>query len=132
LGVAPKDLQNLVQFKVLRPIRRDNFYWFDNRLLLEAKISKGVPRHASTGVLARFTHALSSLKDEEMRRTRYSSLQSRPSRDRNPVAIQISLAGHVKELQEQLPLASVYQDLPRGRKRAGWKREFERSMEMAA
>ena len=26
LGVAPKDLQNLVQFKVLRPIRRDSFY----------------------------------------------------------------------------------------------------------
>ena len=31
LGVAPKDLQNLVQFKVLRPTRRDSFYWFDNR-----------------------------------------------------------------------------------------------------
>ena len=27
LGVSPKDLQNLVQFKVLRPTRRDNFYW---------------------------------------------------------------------------------------------------------
>ena len=26
LGVAPKDLQNLVQFKVLRPTRRDSFY----------------------------------------------------------------------------------------------------------
>jgi hypothetical protein len=49
LGVAPKDLQNLVQFKVLRPSRRDSIYWFDNRLLLEAKIalylkdSLGVP-----------------------------------------------------------------------------------------
>ena len=39
LGVAPKDLQNLVQFKVLRPTRRDSFYWFDNRLLLEAKVA---------------------------------------------------------------------------------------------
>ena len=39
LGVAPKDLQNLVQFKVLRPPRRDTFYWFDNRLLLEAKVA---------------------------------------------------------------------------------------------
>jgi len=26
LGVDPKDLQNLVQFKVLRPRRRDSFY----------------------------------------------------------------------------------------------------------
>jgi len=39
LGVTPKDLQNLVQFKVLRPTRRDSFYWFDNRLLLEAKVA---------------------------------------------------------------------------------------------
>ena len=39
LGVSPKDLQNLVQFKVLRPTRRDSFYWFDNRLLLEAKVA---------------------------------------------------------------------------------------------
>ena len=37
LGVEPKDLQNLVQFKVLRPTRRDGLYWFDNQLLLEAK-----------------------------------------------------------------------------------------------
>jgi hypothetical protein len=60
LGVAPKDLQNLVQFKVLRPTRRDNFYWFDNaccskrRSLLYLKQSLGT----STEVLARFTHAL--------------------------------------------------------------------------
>ena len=39
LGVDPKDLQNLVQFKVLFPPRRDSFYWFDNRLLLEAKVA---------------------------------------------------------------------------------------------
>ena len=39
LGVAPKDLQNLVHFKVLRPSRRDSIYRFDNRLLLEAKIA---------------------------------------------------------------------------------------------
>ena len=29
LGVHPKDLQNLVQFAVLRPHRRDHVYWFD-------------------------------------------------------------------------------------------------------
>jgi hypothetical protein len=46
LGVTPKDLQNLVQLKVLRPPLRDSFYWFDTRLLLEAKLAfylKGVP-----------------------------------------------------------------------------------------
>src|SRR5215471_5672802 len=134
LGVAPKELQNLVQFKVLRPARRDNFYWFDNRLLLEAKIALYLKESlgTSTEVLARFTHALSNLKDEEMTGTRYLSLQSRPSKNRKPVEIRIPLADLAKELKEQLPLASVYQDLPRGRKRLGWKREFARSLEAAA
>ena len=47
LGVAPKDLQNLIQFDILRPTRRNSFYWFDNRLLLEAKIAlyEGLPRY---------------------------------------------------------------------------------------
>ena len=45
LGVAPKDLQNLIQFDILRPTRRNSFYWFDSRLLLEAKIAlyEGLP-----------------------------------------------------------------------------------------
>ena len=62
LGVAPKDLQNLVQFKVLRPPRRDTFYWFDNRLLLEAKVAFYLKESLGTSleVLTRFTQALSS------------------------------------------------------------------------
>jgi hypothetical protein len=134
LGVTPKDLQNLVQFKVLRPARRDNFYWFDNRLLLEAKIALYLKESlgTSTEVLARFTRALSNLKDEEMTGTRYLSLRSRSSNALKPLEVRIPLADLAKELEEQLPLAAVYQDLPRGRKRPGWKREFARSLEGAA
>ena len=79
LGVAPKDLQNLVQFKVLTPIRRDSFFWFDKRLLLEAKIALYLKESlgTSTEVLALFTRALSSLKDEDVATVRYLSLRSR-------------------------------------------------------
>jgi hypothetical protein len=134
LGVAPKDLQNLVQFKVLRPIRRDSFYWFDNRLLLEAKIALYLKESlgTSTEVLALFTRALSSLKDEDVATVRYLSLRSRPTRGGEPVEVRIPLRDLAKELNEQLPLAAVYKDLPRGRKRPGWKREFARSLEAAA
>ena len=61
LGVDPKDLQNLVQMKVLRPPRRKNFYWFDSRLLLEAKLALYLKASlgSSTELLARFTEALS-------------------------------------------------------------------------
>lgn len=135
LGVDPKDLQNLVQFKVLRPPRRDSFYWFDNRLLLEAKVAFYLKESlgTSTEVLARFTRALSNnLKEEEPTRFRYVWLRSRPARGREPIEVRIPLRNLAKELEQQLPRATVYQDLPRGRKRPGWKREFKRSLEAAA
>jgi plasmid maintenance system antidote protein VapI len=134
LGVAPKDLQNLVQFKVLRPTRRDSFYWFNNRLLLEAKVALYLKESlgTSTEVLVLFARALSNLKDEEVTNVRYLSLRSLPARGREPIEVRIPLRDLAKELNEQLPLAAVYQDLPRGRKRPGWKREFTRSLEAAA
>src|ERR1041385_3851805 len=134
LGIAPKDLQNLVQFKVLRPTRRDNFYWFDNRLLLEAKVALYLKESlgTSTDVLALFARALSGLKDEDMSRLRYVSLRSLPTRGREQIEIRVPLRELAKELDEQLPRSAVYQDLPRGRKRPGWKREFTRRLEAAA
>lgn len=35
------------------------------------------------------------------------------------------------ELEDQIPLASAYKDLPEGRKRAGWKTDFLRSVQKA-
>src|ERR1700675_1891888 len=135
LGVAPKALQNLVQFKVLRPPRRDTIYWFDNRLLLEAKVAFYLKESLGTSieVLARFTQALSSnLKEEQMTRTRYVWLRSRPARSRESIEIRIPLRELAKELDERLPQAAVYRDLPRGRKRPGWKREFTSRLAAAA
>jgi len=135
LGVAPKDLQNLVQFKVLRPLRRNSFYWFDNRLLLEAKVAFYLKESlgTSTEVLARFTHALSkSLKQENPSKSRYVWLQSRPATGGEPIEVRIPIRTLAKELDRQLPRAALHPDLPRGRKRAGWKRELTRSLDAAA
>ena len=135
LGVDPKDLQNLVQFKVLRPRRRDSLYWFDNQLLLAAKVAFYLKESlgTSTEVLARFTAALSNnLAEGESTRLRYVWLRSFPARGREPIEVRIPLRNLAKELEEQLPRAAVYRDLPRGRKRPGWKREFTRNLEAAA
>ena len=82
LGVAPKDLQNLLQFKVLRPSGQDRINQFDNRLLLEAKIvlygkdSLGT----STDVLILFGRALSNCSEEHVAKARYLSPRSRPAK----------------------------------------------------
>jgi hypothetical protein len=72
------------------------------------------------------------LKDEDVATARYLSLRSRPSKGREPVEVRIPIRDLAEELNEQLPLAAVYKDLPRGRKRPGWKRDFARSLEAAA
>lgn len=134
LGVAPKDLQNLVQFRVLRPSRRDNVCWFDNRGLLEAKIALYLKDSlgASTDVLTLFARAVSGLSDERVSRARYLSLRSLPVKGRAPVEVRIPVRDLANELNEQLPTAALYRDLPRGRKRPGWRREFTRTLKAAA
>ncbi len=135
LGVTPKDLQNLVQLKVLRPLRRGSLCWFDTTLLLEAKLAFYLKESlgTSTEILARFTEALSrNLRDEKATKLRYIWLRSRPARGQETIEVRIPLRNLTKELEEQLPRAGVYKDLPRGRKRPGWKSEFLRNLKSAA
>jgi len=132
LGVDPKDLQNLVQFKVLHPQRRDSFYWFDKRLLLEAKVAFYLKEclGTSTDMLARFILALSGdLKKSAKLRNVW--LRSSPAKGGEPIEVGIPLRRLAEELEEQLPLAVAHRDLPRGRKRPGWKREMRCCVEAA-
>jgi len=135
LGVSPKDLQNLVQLKVLRPSRRDSVYRFDAALLLEAKLAFYLKESlgTSTEMLARFTEALSdTLRAQSPRKAQYIWLRSRPARGRETIEVRIPVRNLAKELEQQLPRALIHQDLPRGRKRPGWKREFRQTLQAAA
>lgn len=135
LGASPKDLQNLVQLGVLRPPRRSKVYWFDTRLLLQAKVAFYLKESlgSSSDLLARFNAALSeNLSATKLERLRDVSLRSRPASGTDAVEIRIPLRSLAMELEKQLPRASVSRDLPRGRKRKGWKKEFLRSLKTAA
>lgn len=135
LGVSPKDLQNMVQLGVLRPSRRNRVCWFDTGLLLQAKVAFYLKESlgSSSDLLARFTAALSqdltSGKPSELKDV---SLHSRPASSKDAVEIRIPLRSLALELEKQLPRASASLDLPRGRKREGWKKDFLRSLEAAA
>jgi hypothetical protein len=65
LGVPSKDLQNLVQHRVIRPRRRAGLHYFDLNVLLQAKVVtylKG-SLDASSDYLAKFTKAVAGLPD---------------------------------------------------------------------
>ena len=135
LGVPAKDLQNLVQLGVIRPARRNNLFWFDANLLLQAKVAFYLKDSlgSSSDLLARFTEALS--KDLGKLETKDLSdicLRSRPLNGTEGVEIKIPVRSLARELEDRIPLASAYKDLPRGRKRTGWKKEFLQSVRKAA
>jgi hypothetical protein len=135
LGVPPKDLQNLVQLKVLRPRFRDNLYWFDRSLLLQAKIAFYLKDALGTSseLLGRFTEAVCRrLGTRQTRQPEYISLRSRPAGANDAIEINIPLRSLVRDLEERFLLLPACKDLPRGRKRQGWKREMIESIQAAA
>lgn len=135
LGVPPKDLQNLVQLGVICPLRLNRVCWFDTNLLLKAKIAFYLKETlgSSSDLLARFTEALSSdLAGANLSSLEDIRIHSRPLRGTEAVEIRIPFRALARELEAQIPLASAYKDLPKGRKRAGWKKDFLRNLRNAA
>ncbi len=133
LGMPPKELQNFVQFGVVKPKRREGLYWFDQNVLLQAKIgwylrlSLGV----STSYLARLVQ-LTYKAAKAGREQQFICVRSRPFAGSEAIEIKIPVRSLAEEIEERLPLANVYKDLPRGRKRPGWKAEFTDTLREAA
>jgi hypothetical protein len=135
LGVPPKDLQNLVQLGVIRPARRNRVCWFDANLLLEAKVAFYLKETlgSSSDLLARFTEAFSkNLGKTKLGDLGDICLRSRPLNGTNAVEIKIPVRSLARELEDQIPLASAYKDLPKGRKKPVWKKNFFWSVQKAA
>ena len=134
LGVPPKDLQNLVQHGVIRPRRRAGLYYFDRNTLLQAKVVtylKG-SLDASSSYLLTFTKALAKLPDFVSGQPVIVRLTATFYPDEPPLMVMIPLGALAAELERRLPLADLAKDLPRGRKRPGWKREFVKTLSDAS
>ena len=134
LGVPPKALQNFVQVRVLTPRRRGKVYYFDRNTLLQAKVALYLKASlgASTRYLSKFAKAVSELPGFESGMPDVVCLKSGAWKDEPPVKILIPLGNLADELEQRLPFAAAVKDLPRGRKRPGWKREFRAALQEAA
>lgn len=135
LGVAPKDLQNLVQFGVLQPQRKDRFFVFDTALLLEAKVAFYLKESLGTSVplLARFNKEIFR-NPRKSKSGRFSnvSILSRPVRGKETVRIEVPLQALAAELEAQLPVPKSLRKDAGGRKRKGWKEEITRAFREAS
>jgi hypothetical protein len=132
LAVTPKELQNLVQFGVVRPRKRAGIYWFDWNRLLQAKIALYVKASLcpSLDYLAQFIKAVSKVKLDK-KDWDDLCLVSAPAKGRPAIEIKVPLRELKKELEVGVSLAASARDLPRGRRRSGWKREFLSTLRQA-
>ena len=71
LQVQPKELQNLVQFGVVKPQRSAGTYFFDMKVLLAAKVALYLKESLGTrtSVLSKLMDAFSASEEESGRRT---------------------------------------------------------------
>jgi hypothetical protein len=135
LETPPKELQNLVQFGVLKPKQRAGLFVFDTTTLYAAKVALFLKAALGTNteLLSEFTEVLMnrlpSFREEQ---ADILVFKSRPSRGSIAVEVKVPFRELAQQLEERLQRVELYKDLPRGRKRPGWKREFLDTLREAA
>jgi hypothetical protein len=135
LQVPPKELQNLVQFGVVRPQRSAGTYFFDRKMLLAAKIALYVKESLGTrtSVLSKLMDAFSAWEQKlRTENPNYVVFNCRLTAEGEPIKLGVPLRALQEQVEERMKRAELYKDLPRGRKRRGWKKEFLESLSEAA
>jgi len=135
LQIQPKELQNLVQFGVVKPKRSEGTYFFDTNALLVAKVAFCLKESLGTrtSVLSKLMDVfLASEKEFKSENPKYIVFKCRLSDEDDPIKVGVPFRALGEQLQEQMTRADLCRDLPRGRKRRGWKKEFLESLTQAA
>jgi hypothetical protein len=135
LRIPPKELQNLVQFGVVRPKRSEGTFLFDRDTLLVAKLASCLKESLGTrtSVLAKLMNAFLASKEKlKSENPKYLIFSCRLSAEEEPIKLGVPFRALGEQIEDRLGRADLYKDLPRGRKRRGWKKEFLQSLTEAA
>ncbi len=135
LKVEPKELQNLVQFGVVKPKRVDGVYLFDKEALLTAKVAFRLKESLGTraNVLSKLIDVFrASEKRLRTKNPEYMVFTCRFSAEEDPIKLGVPFRSFGEQIDQGLSRADLYRDLPPGRKRAGWKKEFLEALSNAA
>lgn len=135
LKIEPKELQNLVQFGVVKPPRAEGTYLFDAKTLLVAKVASCLKEclGTRTSVLSKLMEAFSASEEElKSENPKYIVFSFRLSADEDPIQLGVPFRALGTQIEEGMSKADLYRDLPRGKKRRGWKTEFLASLTEAA
>ncbi len=135
LQVNPKELQNLVQFGVVKPKRSEGTYLFDAGSLLVAKVALYLKESLGTrtSVLSKLMDAFAAREEKlKIENPSYVVFTCRLAAEEEPIKLGVPFRALEEQIEERMSRADLYKDLPRGRKRRGWKKEFLDSLKEAA
>ena len=135
LQVQPKELQNLVQFGVVKPRRAAGTYFFDTNVLLAAKVALRLKESLGTrtSVLSKLMAAFSACEEKfKAEAPNYIVFSCRFSSDEEPIKLGVPFRAFEEQVEERMSRLDRYRDLPRGKKRRGWKKEFLETLTEAA
>jgi hypothetical protein len=135
LQIQPKDLQNLVQFGVVKPRRLDGTYVFDTDTLVAAKVASHLKESLGTrtSVLSKLMDAFSASEEElKSENPKYVIFNCRLAGEEEPIKLGVPFRSLGRRIEERMSRSDLYKDLPRGKKRRGWKKEFLESLSQAA
>jgi len=135
LQLDPKELQNLVQFGLVKSKRSEGTYFFDANALLVAKIAFYLKESLGTrmSVLSKLMDAFrASEKRLKAENPNYVVFSCRLATEEEPIKLGVPFRALAEQVEERTSRTDLYKDLPRGRKRQGWKKEFLESLREAA
>jgi hypothetical protein len=135
LQVQPKELQNLVQFGVVKPKLSSGAYVFDSGVLLSAKIALYLKEVLGTraSVLAKWMAIFNASAEKfASQNPSYLVFSCRLAQEPEPIRVSVPFRALGEKVTERINRTELYRDLPPGRKRAGWKKEFLHSLSEAA
>jgi hypothetical protein len=135
LRIEPKELQNLVQFGVVKPRRFEGTYFFDMSTLLAAKVASYLKEclGTRTSVLSKLMEAFSASEEKlKAENPKYIVFNCRLTAEEEPIKLGVPFRALGAQIDERMSRADLYRDLPRGKKRRGWKKEFLASLAEAA
>lgn len=135
LQIQPKELQNLVQFGVVKPLRSEGTYLFDAKALLVAKVASYLKESLGTrtSVLSKLMEAFSAREEKlKAENPKYIVFSCRLGTEEEPIKLGVPFRTFGEQIEERMGKADLFKDLPRGRKRRDWKKEFLASINEAA
>src|SRR5271169_4237129 len=110
LQIQPKELQNLVQFGVVRPKRTDGTYFFDADSLLVAKVACCLKESLGTriSILSKLMDVfLASEKEFKSENPKYIIFKCRFSAEEDPIKVGVLFRALGEQLQEQMTRADL-------------------------